>query len=139
MHADTEAGEFVVARDPGFSGRFEGEQLTKTIRELYLVAELGHAPGALLAALKHPRCPCCTEALTGALERHGCTEIFNTDQGSQFTSLEFTSALKDSGVAISMDGRAGVWTTSSSSACGAPRVRDCLPALYLGRLPGPGT
>ncbi len=47
----------------------------------------------------------CTEALTGALERYGRPEIFNTDQGSQFTSMEFTAVLKDSGVAISMDGR----------------------------------
>ena len=45
----------------------------------------------------------CTDTLTGALERDGRPEIFNTDQGSQFTSLEFTSVLKDSGVAISMD------------------------------------
>ena len=47
----------------------------------------------------------CVEALTEALERYGPPEIFNTDQGSQFTSLEFTSVLKDAGVAISMDGR----------------------------------
>ena len=47
----------------------------------------------------------CTEALTEALERYGRPQIFNTDQGSQFTSLEFTSVLKNSGVAISMDGR----------------------------------
>ena len=44
--------------------------------------------------------------LTEALERYGRPEIFNTDQGSRFTSLEFTSGLKDAaGVAISMDGR----------------------------------
>ncbi len=47
----------------------------------------------------------CTEALTEALERYGRPRIFNTDQDSQFTSLEFTATLKDSGVAISMDGR----------------------------------
>ena len=47
----------------------------------------------------------CVEALSEALERYGPPEIFNTDQGSQFTSLEFTSVLKDSGIAISMDGR----------------------------------
>jgi len=40
-----------------------------------------------------------------ALARHGRPEIFNTDQGSQFTSFNFTGALKDAGVAISMDGR----------------------------------
>ena len=42
---------------------------------------------------------------TDALERYGRPHIFNTDQGSQFTSLEFTRVLKDAGVAISMDGR----------------------------------
>ena len=47
----------------------------------------------------------CTDGLTEALERYGHPEIFNTDQGSQFTCLEFTSLLNDSGVAVSMDGR----------------------------------
>ena len=47
----------------------------------------------------------CIEALAGALARYGKPEIFNTDQGSQFTSFEFTDLLKDAGVAISMDGR----------------------------------
>ena len=45
------------------------------------------------------------EALNDALARYGRPEIFNTDQGSQFTSFEFTGVLKDAGVAISMDGR----------------------------------
>ena len=47
----------------------------------------------------------CVEALNDALARYGSPEIFNTDQGSQFTSLDFTGTLKDAGVAISMDGR----------------------------------
>ena len=47
----------------------------------------------------------CVEALDEALARYGKPEIFNTDQGSQFTSLDFTGALKARGVAISMDGR----------------------------------
>jgi putative transposase len=50
----------------------------------------------------------CVEALEEALERYGRPEIFNTDQGSQFTSLEFTSVLKNAGVKISMDGK-GRW------------------------------
>lgn len=50
----------------------------------------------------------CLEALEEAFARHGRPEIFNTDQGSQFTSLAFTEALKARGVAISMDGR-GAW------------------------------
>ena len=43
-----------------------------------------------------------------ALARHGKPEIFNTDQGSQFTSLAFTGMLLDQKIAISMDGR-GAW------------------------------
>jgi putative transposase len=46
----------------------------------------------------------CLEALEMALVQ-GCPEIFNTDQGVQFTSLAFTSRLERAGVAISMDGR----------------------------------
>ncbi len=47
----------------------------------------------------------CIEALNEALTRYGRPKIFNTDQGSQFTSCDFTGVLKDAGVAISMDGR----------------------------------
>jgi len=47
----------------------------------------------------------CLEALNEALSRHGEPKIFNTDQGSQFTSLAFTAVLKEAGIAISMDGR----------------------------------
>jgi len=50
----------------------------------------------------------CVEALEEALARHGRPEIFNTDQGSQFTSVAFTDVLKAAGVAISMDGK-GAW------------------------------
>jgi putative transposase len=50
----------------------------------------------------------CVEALEEALARYGAPEIFNTDQGSQFTSLEFTQTLQDAGVRISMDGK-GAW------------------------------
>ncbi len=50
----------------------------------------------------------CLEALEEAFARYGQPEIFNTDQGSQFTSFDFTSALKDRGIKISMDGK-GRW------------------------------
>jgi putative transposase len=50
----------------------------------------------------------CVETLEDALARHGKPEIFNTDQGSQFTGAAFTGVLADNGVAISMDGR-GAW------------------------------
>ncbi|MEI9981808.1 MAG: IS3 family transposase [Aliidongia sp.] len=50
----------------------------------------------------------CLDAVEEALAKHGKPEIFNTDQGSQFTSAAFTGLLQDNGIAISMDGR-GSW------------------------------
>jgi len=50
----------------------------------------------------------CLEALEEALARYGRPEIFNSDQGSQFTSPRFTGVLQRAGVRISMDGR-GRW------------------------------
>jgi len=50
----------------------------------------------------------CIEALEEAITRYGTPEIFNTDQGSQFTSAEFTGALKTRNIRISMDGK-GCW------------------------------
>ena len=47
----------------------------------------------------------CVEALDEALTHHGQPEIFNTDQGSQFTGFAFTGHLQAAGVRISMDGR----------------------------------
>lgn len=47
----------------------------------------------------------CKEALEEALAKYGKPEIFNTDQGSQFTSEDFTGVLQKHGIAISMDGR----------------------------------
>jgi putative transposase len=50
----------------------------------------------------------CLEAVADALAKHGRPEIFNTDQGSQFTSAEFTGLLLAKAIAISMDGK-GSW------------------------------
>ena len=50
----------------------------------------------------------CIDALEEAIEKFGSPEIFNSDQGSQFTSEAFTAKLKDHGIRISMDGR-GRW------------------------------
>ncbi len=50
----------------------------------------------------------CVEALEEALARHGKPDIFNTDQGSQFTSVAFTDVPTANGVSISMDGE-GAW------------------------------
>src|SRR5258707_6900282 len=50
----------------------------------------------------------CVETLEDALACHGRPEIFNTDQGSQFTGAVFTGVLIKNGIAISMDGK-GAW------------------------------
>lgn len=50
----------------------------------------------------------CVDALEAALYRHGKPDIFNTDQGSQYTSEIFTKVLKAKGIRISMDGK-GAW------------------------------
>lgn len=50
----------------------------------------------------------CVEALREAIARYGTPEIFNTDQGSQFTSDDFVGVLQDHGISISMDGK-GRW------------------------------
>jgi putative transposase len=50
----------------------------------------------------------CVAALEEAMERFGKPEIFNTDQGSQFTSESFTEKLLNNGVQVSMDGK-GRW------------------------------
>ena len=50
----------------------------------------------------------CVEALEEALANYGTPEIFNSDQGCQFTSEDFTDVLKDNGIKISMDGK-GRW------------------------------
>ena len=50
----------------------------------------------------------CVEALREALVRYGAPEIFNTDQGSQFTDDDFIDVLREHDIAISMDGK-GCW------------------------------
>ena len=50
----------------------------------------------------------CIDAVQEAIDRHGPPEIFNTDQGCQFTSDDFTGMLKQHGIQISMDGK-GAW------------------------------
>jgi putative transposase len=55
----------------------------------------------------------CIEAVQEAMQRYGTSEIFNTDRGSQFTSIDFTQLLKDNGIAISMAVKAAGATTYS--------------------------
>ena len=50
----------------------------------------------------------CIDALEEAIEKYGCPDIFNTDQGSQFTAEAFTHTLRSNSISISMDGK-GQW------------------------------
>jgi putative transposase len=77
---------------------------------LYLVAVIDWASRAVLAwRLSNTMdVSFCVSALEEALARFGRPEIFNTDQGSQFTSAAFTGTLAAAGIRISMDGR-GRW------------------------------
>lgn len=77
---------------------------------LYLVAIMDWSTRAVLSwRLSNTMDPSfCVEALEEALSHYGKPEIFNTDQGSQFTSYDFTNVLKEAGVRISMDGK-GRW------------------------------
>jgi putative transposase len=77
---------------------------------LYLVAVIDWASRAVLSwRLSNTMdASFCVEALEDALARYGRPEIFNTDQGSQFTGAAFTGVLLAAGVRISMDGR-GRW------------------------------
>jgi len=74
---------------------------------LYLVAVMDWATRAVLAwrLSNSMETSFCLEALDAALARHGRPEIFNTDQGSQFTSAAFTGKLATEGIRVSMDGR----------------------------------
>ena len=77
---------------------------------LYLVAVMDWSTRAVLSwrLSNSLESSFCVEALEEALSRYGKPEIFNTDQGGQFTSGEFTAVLKQAGAKISMDGR-GRW------------------------------
>ena len=77
---------------------------------LYLVAVMDWASRRVLAwrLSNTMEADFCIEAVEEALARHGRPEIFNTDQGSQFTSPRFVEVLTAAGVRVSMDGR-GRW------------------------------
>ena len=77
---------------------------------VFLVAILDWATRKVLAWRLSPTLStdCCVAALEEALDRYGAPEIFNTDQGSQFTSAVFLDVLRRHRIQISMDGR-GCW------------------------------
>ncbi len=66
--------------------------------------EMSTIGSAILGRVQALDASFCAEALEEALDK-GQPEVFNTDQGSQFTSWEFTQVLEDRGVSISMDGK----------------------------------
>lgn len=92
---------------------------------LYLVAIMDWASRSVLAwRLSNSMDPSfCVEALEEAIARYGKPEIFNTDQGSQLTSYEFTRMLQDHGIAISMDGKGRYGQRLHRAAVALPQVR----------------
>ena len=88
----------------------------------------------------------CVEALSEALARFGKPDIFNTDQGAQFTSEEFTNVLRDHRIEISMDGRGRchdnifverLWWTVKQAQKPRRQVRFKRPGCGLNRRPDP--
>ena len=79
----------------------------------------------------------CVDALHEALERDGPPEIFNSDQGSQFTSVDFTDGLTAAGICISMDGQ-GRWMAQRvhRAVVAIAQVRMRLPVRVRNRFPG---
>ena len=77
---------------------------------LYLVAVMDWCTRKVLAwrVSNTMEADFCITAVGEAIERFGAPDIFNTDQGSQFTSRRFVSVLQDAGIRVSMDGR-GRW------------------------------
>ncbi len=77
---------------------------------MYLVAIMGWHSRKLLSWRRSNSMDghFCVDALKVTLRRYGAPEIFNTDQGSQFTSTAFTGVLKKHDITISMDGK-GRW------------------------------
>jgi putative transposase len=94
----------------------------------YLVAIMDWASRKVLAwrLSNTPDASFCTEALEEALAKYGTPEIFNTDQGSQFTSEGFIEKLNTHGIQISMDGK-GRWMDN-----GAPQAHKGRPRLRTG-------
>ena len=77
----------------------------------------------------------CIEAVEEALARHGSPEIFNTDQGSQFTSTDFIKVLAAREIKISMDGK-GAWRDEClrRTPLADHQIRGSLPAGLRQRL-----
>ncbi len=82
----------------------------------------------------------CVVALEEALARFGCPEIFNTDQGSQFTSVDFLNVLRRRQIDISMDGKGCWWDNVFVEAALAVLVahEDVYLQRLRNRLPGAG-
>ena len=74
----------------------------------------------------------CVETLENALARHGKPDIFNTDQGSQFTGAAFSGALTDNGIAISMECRQD-FTKHRRSGCFSGVLRPMISAAQSWR------
>ena len=92
---------FVVIQEAGLDGFWIDRALQNEGIESHVVD-----PASIATSRRRRRAK--SETLKDALAHHGKPDIFNTDQGSQFTGAAFTSALASNGITISMDGK-GAW------------------------------
>ena len=79
----------------------------------------------------------CVAALREALECYGPPEIFNSDQGSQFTSVDFTDVLKEAGIASRWTARGDRSSTSAFTCPSSPLALRVLAPVAVDRSPSP--
>ena len=102
---------------------------------LYLVAIMDWASRRVIVRLSNTMDTSSAWRRCGGAGKLRIPEIFNTDQGSQFTSIAFTG-LRPRVYAVRWTVAVGVWTTCSSNGCGLPEVRGSIPARSGGWLRG---
>jgi len=101
-------GTYDRSPQPGVDGRYNLHSDEPWVHVSGGGHGLAQPQGFSLAAFQYPGTDFCVEAVGEAISRHGRPQIFNTDQGAQFTASAFTDVLSSHDVRISMDGRGRV-------------------------------
>ncbi|NQU87865.1 MAG: transposase [Mariniphaga sp.] len=107
-------------KKPNYTATFKAKVAPEALKGEYTLSEIAerhdHHPNQIqrlmgligINAIYSMDTAFCVDTLYEAIGRYGKPEIFNTDQGAQFTSDDFTTVLKDAGIKISMDDK-GRW------------------------------
>jgi putative transposase len=83
-----------------------GRKRTANMMKILGIVSTAPKPkSAELMFIQHTECRFCIQVLEAAIQDYGCPEIFNTDQGAQFTAEAWICILKNHGIQISMDGK----------------------------------